>query len=159
MIRRLTLLTNLKLPNGILFASTTAKKSKQIPIITCKNAKFNLYQDGNNINEEVKDENLASKGWQHHKAKGDFFTIHPQQDVIESRFKDAINIDELNINAKLKSNASIKHNISKITKLQKEAIENISEGKHVLIAAETGCGKVNSFIQFHRISHYFHHAF
>lgn len=140
MIRRLNLLNSLRKSNGFSFASTSAKKSKQTPIITCKNAKLNLYLEDSV--KEVNEDNLASKGWQHYKSKGDHFTIHPRRNVIESGFKDAINIEDLTIDQQLIQNASTKHNINKITSLQKKVIDKALEKKHVLIAAETGCGKV-----------------
>jgi hypothetical protein len=92
--------------------------------------------------QQPKEIELASKGWQHFKAKGDHFIIHPIRDVIKSNLENSMSVEELPLNEQLKKNLLEKHEISKVTKLQREAIEEI-QGKHnVLIAAETGCGKV-----------------
>lgn len=85
---------------------------------------------------------LASKGWQHYKAKGDHFIIHPIRDVIESNLINSTNVEELELNEQLTKNMMDKHNIHKVTKLQREAIAEIGNKHNVLIAAETGCGKV-----------------
>lgn len=85
---------------------------------------------------------LASKGWQHYKAKGDHFIIHPIRDVIDANSKNYTNVEDLEINEQLAKNLTDKHDIHKITKLQKESFDQISAKQSVLIAAETGCGKV-----------------
>jgi HrpA-like RNA helicase len=110
----------------------------------------------NEINLKPKTEKeieLASKGWQHYKAKGDHFIIHPIRDVIESNLINSTNVEDLKLNEQLAKNLTDKHDIHKVTKLQREAIEQISEKHNVLIAAETGCGKVfeetlSNFVQF-----------
>lgn len=142
MLRKLNLLIHLKNLNHVKCMSISAK-IKRTPIITCKNQELNLYSDNNKKSSKTPEEIvLASKGWQHYKSKGDFFTIHPQRDVLESNFKDATNIDDLDVNERIIKNAKEKHNINKITKLQKNVIDLAMKNKHVLIAGETGCGKV-----------------
>lgn len=144
MFRQLNLVNRVIKSRSVASASTAAPKIKQIPIITCKNTKFNLYA-GDKIDSKAPLE-LASKGWQHYKSKGDNFTIHPSREVIESNLKDSVDFSELELNETLVKNLDEKHNIRKATKLQKEAIQEILQGNHVLIAAETGCGKVCNFI-------------
>lgn len=126
--------------------SETKPTSKPIPLITCKNTKFNLMFDENQkVLKATNDSEieLASKGWQHYKAKKDHFIIHPIKNVIESNAKNSTEIENLDLHEKLIRNAREKHDIVKATKLQTDAIEQISKGHNVLIAAETGCGKVS----------------
>lgn len=142
MLRKVNLLVPLKSLNNSRWMSSKSI-TKRLPIITCKNQELNLYTNDNNKRaKKPEDIVLASKGWQHYKSKGDFFTIHPQRDVLESNFKDATSIDELEVNEVIVKNAKEKHSINQITKLQKNVIDLALEGKHVLIAGETGCGKV-----------------
>jgi hypothetical protein len=141
MFHRVNFLSQPQIRQRIVFASTKAAGKKPIPLITCKNTKFNLMKTDEET-QKPKEIELASKGWQHYKAKGDHFIIHPIRDVIKSNLEDSTSVDDLPLNERLKRNLFEKHEISKVTKLQKEAIEQI-QGKHnVLIAAETGCGKV-----------------
>lgn len=130
----------------IAYASTTAAAKKPFPIITCKNTKYNLMSDGATQKNQAKPEDkkeLASHGWHHRKAKGDHFIIHAQRNVIDSNFDKSTSFEELQLNSQLIHNLKEKHDIHKATKLQKSAIEKILKRKHVLIAAETGCGKVS----------------
>jgi HrpA-like RNA helicase len=147
MFRRVNLINQVLWKQQILFKSTKAAAVKRaIPLITCRNTKFNLMHDETKVkpkNEKKEPEiELASKGWQHYKAKGDHFIIHPIRDVIESNLINSTNVEDLELNSQLAKNLTDKHNIHKVTKLQKEAIEQIAAKKNVLIAAETGCGKV-----------------
>lgn len=143
MFRQLSLVNRLVRSRSIALASTAAQKSKPVPLITCKNSKFNLFAESDNQLKTPLE--LASKGWQHYKSKGDHFIIHPSRDVIESNLKESVDFSALELNETLVKNLSEKHDIRKATKLQKDAIDEILQGKHVLIAAETGCGKVCSY--------------
>lgn len=147
MFRRVNLINQVLKTQSVAYASTGTKAKNAIPLITCKNTKFNLMLDENivkkaahgNISEEIE---LASKGWQHYKAKGDHFIIHPIRNVIESNLKNSTDVEELGLNEQLLRNLRDKHNIDKTTKMQTEAIQMILKKEHVLLAAETGCGKV-----------------
>lgn len=126
------------------YSTKAATAQNRVPLITCKQTKFNLFLDksGETKSKEPSDDILlASKGWQDHKAKGDHFTIHSRKDI-ESNFKDAVNFSELSLHEQLLKNLDAKHNIQKATKLQRDAFQQIMQGNHVLLAAETGCGKV-----------------
>jgi HrpA-like RNA helicase len=146
MFRRVNLINQVLRSQNIAFASTVAPKTKAIPLVTCKNAKLNLMYDPNQKDKQKdvgKELELASKGWQHYKAKKDHFTIHPVRDVIEANLRSSVDFSELNVNEKLIKNMRDKHDIVKATKLQQEAIVKIrDQNNNVLIAAETGCGKV-----------------
>lgn len=126
--------------------STAAAATKPIPLITCKNTQFNLmYDESQKRKLPVKPSEivLASKGWQHYKSKRDHFIIHPIKNVIESNLANSTDIEKLDLNEQLIANAKEKHDVVKATKLQTDAIEEIGKGHNVLIAAETGCGKVS----------------
>ena len=130
----------------LFYASTAAKKiktkEKREPLISCQNSKLNFYLNDRNRKQIDQSEIvLASKGWQHYKAKGDYFIIHQKKDASDI-LKDAPEYKSLGLNPVLVKNLDEKHDITKATKLQQEAIQEILDNQHVLIAAETGCGKV-----------------
>jgi hypothetical protein len=145
MFRRVSLINQVLRTRGIAQAATTSKKIKPTKLISAKHAKFDFIIDkdekvGGKKGAEIE---LVSKGWQHYKAKGDHFTIHPVRNVVESNSVQSVDIGELNLNEQLVTNIRNKHNIDNATKLQQEALVKIrDENKNVLIAAETGCGKV-----------------
>lgn len=145
MFQRLNLINVVLSSQRIVHASTSTGK-KLTPLITCKHTKYNLMLDEHKFqtdgSQEITDIKLASQNWQHYKAKGDHFIIHPVRDVIESNLKNSTNIELFELNEQLTKNAIEKHDIEKVTMLQNEAINEIQQGRHVLIAAETGCGKV-----------------
>lgn len=55
------------------------KDAKKIPIVTCKKHMFDAYL-GTKVSK-FKALPLASRGWLHRKARGDYFTIHPYEKV------------------------------------------------------------------------------
>jgi ATP-dependent RNA helicase DDX28 len=122
-------------------ASNSTKTKKRIPLVTCKNKQLNLFLNEDRIKE--KEIVLASKGWQHYKAKGDHFTIHPTADASDI-LKDGKEFNSFGLEEKLVQNLEEKHDITIATKLQMNAMEEIFNDQHVLLAAETGCGKVIS---------------
>lgn len=120
-------------------ASDSASSKKRIPLVTCKNKQLNLFLNAKRVkNDEIV---LASKGWQHYKAKGDHFTIHPTADASDI-LKDAPEFSSFGLDEKLVQNLEEKHDITRATKLQIDAMKQIFDDQHVLLAAETGCGKV-----------------
>lgn len=125
-------------------ASTAAGQKKKIPLITCKNKKLDLYE-GDKINKSEEEIVLASKGWQHYKSKGDFFTIHPTRDASNTLI-DAPEFNTLGLNEQLVKNLDVKHDIIKATKLQINTMRQIFDNQHVLLAAETGCGKTHAYL-------------
>lgn len=140
--------------------STKAKKSpnqkeSRVPLITCKNKKLDLYLEdlGKIKNEEIV---LASKGWQHNKSKGDYFIIQQSRDASDI-LKNAPDFKTLELNEQLVKNLSEKHDITQATKLQIDCMKEIFDDQHVVLAAETGCGKVHItlLILTKFIKHYF----
>lgn len=127
--------------NSSAFYATSSKK--RIPLVTCKNKKLDLYVGDRIKNQE--DIVLASKGWQHYKSKGDYFTIHATKDASDV-LKNAPEYSSLGLNEQLVKNLDDKHDIYKATQLQLDAMHEILNKQHVLIAAETGCGKTHAYL-------------
>lgn len=142
MHRRINLVQHVFKMQSIGYATSV----KPIPLITCKNTQFNLMFDESQEKKKPVNSSeieLASKGWQHYKSKKDHFIIHPIRNVIESNLTNSTEIEKLELDEQLIRNAKEKHEIVKATKLQTDSIEEIGKGVNVLIAAETGCGKVS----------------
>lgn len=122
------------------------------PLISCKVKKFNLSR-ADKLHPAAKfgTLDLASSGWMHHKAKGDFFTIHPvpnhhkaPQDLsppLEPRLFTKFGLD-----ARIERNLVRNLNLHECSYAQYEGIPHILAGDHTLIAAETGCGKTLSYL-------------
>jgi ATP-dependent RNA helicase DDX28 len=110
-------------------------------LITCKNKEFNLYLDQKKATKPDDQIVLASKGWQHQKSKGDYFTIHATKSA-DNVLQNGTNFSELNLDKQLIKNLEEIHDITIATKLQTDAMKEIFNNQHVLLAAETGCGKV-----------------
>lgn len=129
-------------------ASTLSATKKKIPLITCKNKKLDYF-----LNDVPKKRNqsetieLASKGWQHYKSKGDFFTIHATREPLDT-LKDAPEYSTLGLDNLLVKNLDEKHDITKASKIQLNAMKEILNNQHILLAAETGCGKVKSVVYY-----------
>lgn len=85
---------------------------------------------------------LASKGWNHNKAKNDYFTVLPLPNEHE---EDSHSFLELGIHTMV-IDALKSRDIKKATAFQCNAIHTIQKGVHTLLAAETGCGKTISYI-------------
>lgn len=128
---------------SIACASSSASNKKRIPLITCQNKKFDLYLNDKRKKVETGDEiPLASKGWQHYKAKGDHFIIH-QTKSAHDILVGAKEYSQLGLDEKLVKNLEEKHDITNATQLQVNCMQELFNNQHVLLAAETGCGKVN----------------
>ncbi|KAI4463300.1 rna helicase [Holotrichia oblita] len=109
-------------------------------IISCKNKKLNFYK--NQLYDKLDNMQLASKGWTHNKSRGDYFTIHPNYDDFD---KPNVKLEDIQVNPKLVEVLN-KENISLATNYQSEAIPIVRSGKHVVLAAETGCGKTITYL-------------
>lgn len=122
-------------------ASTLSATKKKIPLVTCKNKKLDYFLDDiPKKRSESEAIELASKGWQHYKSKGDFFTIHATREASDT-LKDAPDYSTLGLDKQLVENLDEKHDITKATKLQLDAMKEIFNNQHIILAAETGCGK------------------
>ncbi|KAL3265906.1 hypothetical protein HHI36_010096, partial [Cryptolaemus montrouzieri] len=110
-------------------------------VITCKNKKLNHYLGTRYNNLDTIP--LASKGWGHSKSKGDFFIINP---VPDSDYKKPyIPFTELHIKPELIKTLK-REGIKAATQFQAEVIPDMFGQDHILIGAETGCGKTLCYL-------------
>lgn len=121
------------------------KGNHNIPIISCRRKELNHYL-GQSYNKfaEVP---LASNGWLHKKAAGDFFTINGHGP--NPAFADCDNEDEDFTSLGLEKNLVAQLNkmgFERPTNIQSLAIPHVLDGKNTLITAETGNGKTLAFI-------------
>nr|XP_023026047.1 probable ATP-dependent RNA helicase DDX28 isoform X1 [Leptinotarsa decemlineata] len=123
--------------------STTIPKVKNKKgelVISCKRNELNHYSSVHYGNlDEVP---LASKGWNHSKAKGDFFTVLPSQNQPEENM---YSFNDMGIHKNI-IDVMKKEGIDKATEFQYRAVEGVRSGDHVMLAAETGCGKTLSYL-------------
>lgn len=98
---------------------------------------------------------LASAGWKHHKASGDFFTIHPALtpagDSVDIGLSDdtaPLSFGTFGLNERIVANLQSKlgASITQCTAVQARALPQLLAGDHTLIAAETGCGKTLAYL-------------
>lgn len=132
-----------KLSNGLNKFRFHEKRyaSQKHLLVTCKNKKLNHYLETNYNNLDTIP--LASKGWNHSKSRGDFFSINP---IAEDHKLESKSFKELNIHPELKSLLK-KENVKEATGFQAVAIPEVfKRDHHVLIAAETGCGKTLCYL-------------
>ncbi|XP_053679265.1 probable ATP-dependent RNA helicase DDX28 [Anopheles nili] len=125
-----------------------AAKVPPIPVVTCKQQQFNLYQSELPANpERIKfgELPLASDGWRHRRANGDYFIIHPLHRTSEVYGLSDRTFPELGIREELVENLKRQHVISP-THYQVEGIQAVLDGSHMLLAAETGCGKTYTYL-------------
>ncbi|XP_063702086.1 probable ATP-dependent RNA helicase DDX28 [Culicoides brevitarsis] len=122
------------------------------PIITCKRPEFDLYSDDKIPgNKSFKSIPLASEKWTHPKSAsaGDFFIIHPHKPRTpyeDSNFeKWGAEFKKFDFDEILLENLA-NNELSRSTWVQNQAIPLILNNQHVLIAAETGCGKTLAYL-------------
>ncbi|XP_055839847.1 probable ATP-dependent RNA helicase DDX28 [Episyrphus balteatus] len=125
--------------------SNKSTKTRKIPLIECKKPELNVPFGKHLIEAKFGTIPLASNGWMHRKSKGDYFIINPSvnEDDILSQMQD---IKELKLSEDLIQNLNSELEITQLTKIQSDAIPIISDSEHVLIAAETGCGKTLAYL-------------
>lgn len=139
-----------KLAN-VIKSKPSQKKIEHIgePLITCKRPEFNLHcGDYRNEAAQFGTIQLCSDGWHHYKSKNDYFTIHPHmtaEDEIQNRDHEKT-FDTFGINKQIQQNLEDRLNVQKTTMIQHQAIPQILDKRHTLIAAETGCGKTLAYL-------------
>ncbi|CAG9840162.1 unnamed protein product [Diabrotica balteata] len=117
----------------------SSKKQSPSLLISCKRKKLNYYAG---VHYSKFDEiPLASKGWNHTKSKGDFFLINR----LKNEKNQTYSFDELNIHPKIKDALKIEE-IRELTEFQARSINEVRKGSHLLLAAETGCGKTLAYL-------------
>lgn len=127
-----------------------APTKKQKPLISCKRTQFNLYIPAPE-DSEFGSIPLASGGWKHYKSKDDIMIFNPtlSKADIQSEMQ---NIDEflssnnISLNEKLMENLRNDLHINAFTNIQTKSMPKVYDSHHVLIAAETGCGKTLAYM-------------
>ncbi|XP_053957535.1 probable ATP-dependent RNA helicase DDX28 [Anastrepha ludens] len=127
-----------------------AQTPKQKPLICCKRTQFNLYVPAPE-GSEFGTIPLASSGWKHYKAKEDFIIFNAtvskadiQAEMLQ--IEDFLSGTNVCLNDKLLENLSTDMKINAFTSIQARAIPKVYDSHHVLIAAETGCGKTLAYM-------------
>ncbi|KAJ6622126.1 putative ATP-dependent RNA helicase DDX28 [Pseudolycoriella hygida] len=128
------------------YATKSSPKTRVVsktPFITCKVSKFDQYLE-TVVPKDAKFGSipLASAGWQHHKSKGDHFTIHPIPTPPEPERL----FTEMAVDQKIIENLNIRLDATNPSEIQYNAFEPIYNNNHTLIAAETGCGKTLAYL-------------
>ncbi|XP_052867288.1 probable ATP-dependent RNA helicase DDX28 [Anopheles cruzii] len=125
-----------------------AASNGPVPVVTCKRQQFNLYQN----DVPAKPERLkfgtiplASDGWRHRMSNGDYFIIHPAQTAHEAYGLSERTFQQLGMCDTLVDNLKQQHIFSP-THYQAEGIQAVFNGGHMLLAAETGCGKTYTYL-------------
>ncbi|XP_030384165.1 probable ATP-dependent RNA helicase DDX28 [Scaptodrosophila lebanonensis] len=126
------------------------RNPKQLPLITCRRTQFNLLQH-ERADAKFGTLELCSKGWLHHKSKGDHFilnaTVTQEQLTQEMQgLDDFVSTSRLEFHQQLLDNLRNELGIQQLTGIQTKAIPIVYDSFHALIAAETGCGKTLAYL-------------
>ncbi|XP_033231116.1 probable ATP-dependent RNA helicase DDX28 [Belonocnema kinseyi] len=119
-------------------------EKKKVPIITCKRSEFNFYKG--QTYPKFQEIPLASKGWMHKEARGDYFTIHPPEENIEDGMPNDVTFHDLGIHQDLIDNLKNHFRIETPTTIQQKGIPKILNYQNTKLAAETGCGKTLAYL-------------
>lgn len=120
--------------------------NQNVPVITCRRTELNHYQG--QTYSKFAEVPLASRGWLHKKAVGDYFTLNshganPAFEHCESGSEE--DFASLGLNGDIVAQIH-KMGIEKPTNIQSLAIPQVLARKNTLITAETGNGKTLAFI-------------
>lgn len=111
------------------FASALPKRMQKGPqVIACKRSELDFYL-GTRY-DKLDDVPLASRGWNHSKAKYDYFTIFPTPDEVS---EETYPFEELGIDSRI-VNSLKDYGINRATDFQSRAIETIQKGKSATIS-------------------------
>lgn len=118
-------------------------------VITCKNKELNLkmlhYKPSKTL-VKFGSIPLASNGWAHRKAKGDFFIIHPIESQTPGVVPQETTFTELGLNEEWTQILESRFAITNPTPFQQQAMPQMMNNEHVVLAAETGCGKTLAYL-------------
>ncbi|XP_011199643.2 probable ATP-dependent RNA helicase DDX28 [Bactrocera dorsalis] len=127
-----------------------ALPKKQRPLISCKRTQFHLYVPAP-ADSDFGTIPLATSGWKHYKSKDDYMIFNAtlskadiQSEMID--IEDFLSSNNICFNEKLMENLRNDLNIKAFTNIQTKAIPKVYDSHHVLIAAETGCGKTLAYM-------------
>ncbi|XP_014483096.1 PREDICTED: probable ATP-dependent RNA helicase DDX28 [Dinoponera quadriceps] len=126
--------TSIKLPE---------KTENRTPIIACRRKEFNFYKG--QTYSKFEPISLVTKGWHHYKSKGDYFFIHPLEDVETEAYGKIDSFEDFGLNLKL-IDILERYSITRPLKIQINGIPKIMNGANTIITAETGCGKTLTYL-------------
>ncbi|KAK4887552.1 hypothetical protein RN001_003823 [Aquatica leii] len=140
LLKQYGLIKNRPPQNSVAKLAYRRKEETGSLIISCKRTEYNHYsnQKYNHLDEVV----LASKGWNHSKSKGDYFIVNPNPTPPND---EKVSLNDVDINHNIR-NCLFDQNIHQLTSFQNEVFNTILQGKHSLVAAETGCGKTLAYL-------------
>ncbi|XP_055547677.1 probable ATP-dependent RNA helicase DDX28 [Wyeomyia smithii] len=134
------------------FASASPSASfanNRSPVITAKKIQFNLFADELRVasgqNTKFGKLKLVSDGWRHRKSAGDFFILHPVKEAFQAHALSNVSFTQLSVRQQLIANLKT-NGVLDPTAYQAEGIPAVLNGDHVLLAAETGCGKTYTYL-------------
>lgn len=124
----------------------TSSPSKRL--ITCKNKALNLLRSAQSNTDPAKFGSiaLASQGWTHRKAKGDFFVLHPNEPTNTSTTTSVPSFSSLGLDTDTIRALQDHLHITCPTPYQAQALPLLLQREHVVLAAETGCGKTLAYL-------------
>ncbi|EDW65024.1 probable ATP-dependent RNA helicase DDX28 [Drosophila virilis] len=126
------------------------ESSHSKPLISCRRTQFNLLQH-ERADAKFGTLPLCSKGWLHHKSKGDHFTLNAsitsaQLKAEMKSLSDFLATSEIQMHPQLLENLQQELGIKQLTGIQAQAMPIVDGSFHTLIAAETGCGKTLAYL-------------
>lgn len=149
----------LRNPTRLIFTSmqreavAKSKSKEHVSLISSKRKEFNCSTKVLSTQENARkpsfgDIPLASKGWLSNRSKDDYFIVHPihEEQNVFHRSKPVEELSSLGIDDEVVANLKKNFDIDKLTKIQEDAIPQIVNLNHILIAAETGCGKTLTYL-------------
>lgn len=124
-------------------------------IITCKRQEFNLLKPLD-ADRKFGTVSLATAGWLHRKSKGDWFHINATITEQDRRnemldlegYLQRIQVMEpsITIDKMLLENLRANLDIRQLSLIQGDSLPSVYKNEHLIIAAETGCGKTLSYL-------------
>ncbi|XP_043269447.1 probable ATP-dependent RNA helicase DDX28 [Venturia canescens] len=126
--------------------SNVPENKEREPLIICKRPEFNFYKGKTFSKFETIP--LASQGWHHLKSCGDYFTILPDYEdpgEDDDLHDDPRDFEHLGLHPKLVENLK-SMNIHTPTEVQYLGIPKIMMNQHMVLSAETGCGKTIAYL-------------
>lgn len=126
------------------------KKQPENPLISCRRTQFNLTQH-ERPDAKFGSLELASKGWLHHKSKGDYFILNASvgAEELQREMQDVgtfLDSTAMKMQPQLLENLRGELGVRLLTGIQVQGMPIVHEGSHCLIAAETGCGKTLTYL-------------
>lgn len=129
----------------------TAAKTESSPVLVeCKRKSFNLVKPVESYSK-FGSIPLASSGWLHSKSKGDWFQLNATVSELDTS-DEMVDVEEFlqktnqSFDRVLIENLKTEFEIKSLTNIQCQGWPKLCENHHLLIAAETGCGKTLCYL-------------